>query len=199
LDAVAEIGREESDLGSNIVVCVTEDVVEVRYRGSVTVGSPGRAQLTDRAGGMSELIWNAMVEAGWLGHTAGLKPILELVIRVAPADGPRRDAMPRFALRPGGRRRQRKGGRVREDGAICQHYDGPLWAVAPRVRVVEGEARTDFDTFEDMLYAAAVRAVRAVRAGWLTADDHRQAVCEVPDVDIVVRVTLPPSNAQVTQ
>jgi hypothetical protein len=122
-----------------------------------------------------------------------LKPILELVIRVAPADGPRRDAMPRFALRPGGRRRQRKDGRVGEDGAICQHYDGPLWAVAPGVRVVEGEARTDFDTFEDMLYAAAVRA------GWLAADDHRQAVCEVPDVDIVVRVTLPPSNAQVTQ
>jgi hypothetical protein len=135
---------------------------------------------------MSQLIWNAMVEAGWLGHTVGLQPILEVVIRVAPEDGSGRDAMPRFAPRPGGPRRQRKGGRVGEDGVICQHYVGPLWAVAPRVRVVAGEARTeDFDTFEDMLYSAAVRA------GWLAADDHRQAVCEVPDVDIVVRVTRP--------
>jgi hypothetical protein len=135
---------------------------------------------------MSQLIWDTLVSAGWLGHTAGLQPILELVIRVAPADGPGRDAVPRFSPRPGGRRRQRKGSRVGEDGVISQHYVGPLWAVAPRVRVVEGEARPEgFDTFEDMLYSATVRA------GWLTADDHRQAVREVPDADIVVRVTRP--------
>ena len=135
---------------------------------------------------MSELIWNALIEAGWLGHVAGLAPILELVIRVPPADGQGRDEPPRFAPRPGGPRRQRKGGRVGEDGVISQHYVGPLSAVAPRVRLVGSEARPeDFDTFEDMLYSATVRA------GWLTVDDHRQAICEMPDVDIVVRVTGP--------
>jgi hypothetical protein len=50
---------------------MAEHAVEVRYRGPVTVGSPGRAYLTDRAGGMVEFIWHAMVEASWLGHAAG--------------------------------------------------------------------------------------------------------------------------------
>jgi hypothetical protein len=41
------------------------------------------------------------------------------------------------------------------------------------------------DTFEDMLYTAAADA------GWLTANDHRPAVGEIPEADIVVRVTRP--------
>jgi hypothetical protein len=52
------------------------------------------------------------------------------------------------------------------------------------VRLVESELRAEeFDFYEDMLYTAAVQA------GWLSADDQRQAVGEVPDVDILIRIT----------
>ena len=168
---------------------VSAGVVHVRYQGRVTVGSPGRAHLRDRDAGISDLIWDALAQAGWLGHTSGIQPTIEVCIRVAPAPTSREPATPHTAPRPGGRRREGERGRIRDDGAAYQRYEGPLHARAvPGIGLIDSERRADdFDYLEDMLYSAALRA------GWLSGDAQKQTVAEVPDVDILIGITRRPS------
>lgn len=161
-----------------------DEVVEVRYRGWVTVGSPGRARLHGHDGGISGLIWYALGRTGWLGHTARLKPTIELVIRVAPAPAGGRCTFLRSAPLPGGQRQMGEHGRVEHDGTVHQAYIGPLHRRASvGVRLVESERRPeDYDSFEDMLYTAAVHT------GWLPAYDRPPVVGEVPEADILIRI-----------
>jgi hypothetical protein len=160
-----------------------DDGVEMRYRGRVTVGSPGRARFHDRDGGLSELIWDALGQAGWLGQFAQVKPIIELVISVPQASGS--GAAPNTTPLPGGVRRERERGRVADDGMVWKRYVGPLHARAagPGVRLVASEWRVeDFNSLEDMLYTVATQA------GWLSASGRRQDASEISDADILIRV-----------
>ena len=156
----------------------------MRYHGGVTVGSPGRARLHDRDGGLHELIWDALGQAGWLGQTAHLRPIIDLVIQVVPAPAGAVPIAPRFAPRPGRRRREGERGWVADDGRLCQAYEGPLHGrAAAGVRLVEGEWNVeDFDAFEDMLYTAAMCA------GWVHVANQSHAIGEVPDVEVRIRI-----------
>jgi hypothetical protein len=166
-----------------MVVYMSEDVLQVRYRGPATVGSPGRAHLHDRDEGIGEFIWDALGRAGWLGETVGVKPTVELCIRVPPAPVPSSVTASRFPVRPGGQRRLGEPGTVSDEGVVIQRYEGPLHGRAvPGLRLVEPESRVeDFDVYEDMLYTAAVTA------GWLSPEGAGQ-VNEVLAVDILVRI-----------
>ncbi len=162
-----------------------EEIVEVRYRGPATVGSPGRARLHGRDGGIAGLVWYALGQSGWLGHTVHLKPTLEVTIRVAPVRPGERPAPPRFAPLPGGPRRRGESGVVSEDGTVTYKYAGSLHprAAGPGVRLVETEGHAeDFDAFEDMLYRAAAQA------DWLSVREDKQSSGEVPDAEILIRL-----------
>ena len=172
------------DRGNGEFFGVSDGLVQVRYRGPVTVGSPGRAHLRDRDDGISELIWDALAQAGWLGHRSGIQPTIEVCIRLAAALTSRETATPDTAPRPGGSRRGGEPGRIGDDGTAYQRYEGPLHArAAPGLWLVESERRAeDLDYLEDMLYTAAIRA------GWLSGDSQKQAVAEVPDIDILIGI-----------
>ncbi len=174
----------ERDAGSNMVASVSEDVVQVRYRGPATVGSRGRAHLHHRDEGIGELIWDALGRAGWLGETVGVKPTLELCIRVPSAAVPSTATASCLPVRPGGPRRLGEPGTVSDEGLVIQRYEGPLHGRAvPGLRLVDTELRAeDFDFYEDMLYTAAVTA------GWLSPERRGQAVSEVLTVDILVQI-----------
>jgi hypothetical protein len=160
-------------------------MVELRYRGPVTVGSPGRARLHGRDGGLSQLIWDVLGKAGWLGHIIGLKPTVDLMMRVPGPKGERPTPAPELSPLPGGSRRPTESGRVALDGSVSRRYVGPLHPRAvQRLRLVEAEWRVeDFDFYEDMLFAAAGKA------GWLPADPYDGCVVEIADVEILVSLT----------
>ena len=133
------------DRGNGEFFGVSDGLVQVRYRGPVTVGSPGRAHLRDRDDGISELIWDALAQAGWLGHRSGIQPTIEVCIRVAAALTSRETATPDTAPRPGGSRRGGEPGRIGDDGTAYQRYEGPLHARAARAfgwSKVSAELRT---------------------------------------------------------
>lgn len=48
--------------------------VQLRYRGGVTIGSPGRVRFHDRSGGLSDFIWQALADSGWVGHHTSERP-----------------------------------------------------------------------------------------------------------------------------
>ena len=154
--------------------------IALSFRGSVTLGSPGRARLHDRPGGLSDFIWQALSDAGWMGRIARLHPLIELSVSV-----PRATALTAPAvLRPldGGPRSLRERGRSTDDGRVHQGYGGPLNAKAIKgLRLTDSERRPDdYDSFEDMLYTAAFHA------GWLAPNHTSHA--DLPDVEIVIRV-----------
>lgn len=62
---------------------------------------------------------------------------------------------------------------------------GPVAGRAvPGLRLVDGALHAeDFDDLEDMLYTAAAQA------GWLIGDDDRSSAVEVPDGEILARIT----------
>jgi hypothetical protein len=164
---------------------MSDELVELRYRGPVTVGTPGCVRLHDRDGGLSELIWDAVGEAGWLGHVIGLKPTLDLTMRVP---GPSRDEpKPTAELSPlpGEFRRPTEPGRVAPDGSVSQHYVGPVHPRSARgLRLVEVERRAeDFDSYENLLFAAAGKA------GWMPPNPYEGCSAEIADVEITVRIT----------
>jgi hypothetical protein len=162
--------------------------IEVKHHGGVAVGSPGRARLEDREGGLADLIWELVEKAGWVGqHTAQLNPVMSLAMCVPAAPGRSEMPSPRVALLPGGPRRMTEVGRVREDGSVLRRYHGDLHPQASLrgVVLVESEnRREDFDIFENMLYAAAVRT------GWLSGNRERQEAALISGVEIVVGATV---------
>lgn len=162
---------------------LSDELAQVRYQGLTTIGSPGRAFFHDRNGGISELIWDALAEAGWHGHTAGIEPTIAVCMRVAPPRAPSETNMPGRRLLPGGPRREGERGRITDDGVAYQRYEGPLHAWAVRgIRLVDSERQAeDFDYLEDMLYTAAIRA------GWLSGT--RQPFAVIPDVEILIGIT----------
>jgi hypothetical protein len=168
----------------NLIPHAYQEVAEFRYLGRIAVGSPGRAHLLDRGEGISELIWDALERAGWIGHTIGMKPTLDVLIRVPPAPTPVSPRPQGAVLRPGGPRRRGEHGPRSEDGSARQQRVGPVHGRAvPGLRLLDGAVRAeDFDTLEDMLYTAAAQA------GWLATDDDQHAA-EVPDGEIRIRIT----------
>lgn len=160
--------------------------VELRYVGTVTVGSPGRARLHARAGGLTNFIWQALSDSGWLGHpTVDLQPTIELSMCLPPAPQPAQHGPVRVEFLAGGTRRVWEPGAVGEDGSVHQRYGGPLHSRAARsgFRLVESEGRPeDFDVFEDLLYTAAVHA------GWLTDAQGPMTAADIPGVEIIIRL-----------
>jgi len=156
--------------------------VRLGWRGRATVGSPGHAQLGDRDQGISELIWQVLARAGWLGHRSGVRPAIVVCIRVPAARRSRERATARTVLRPGGPRREGELGRTGDDGVAYQRYEGPLHVRAvPGIWLNDSERRAeDFDYLENMLYTAALRS------GWLSRDPQGPPVAEVPDALIGV-------------
>ena len=104
---------------------------------------------------------------------------------MAPAPAGGQCAFLRSAPLPGGPRREGELGWVEEDGTVCQRSVGPLHprAAGRGVRLVESERRAEnFDSFEDMLYTAAVHA------GWLPSRDQPPVVGQIPEADILIRI-----------
>lgn len=164
---------------------VSESAIKLEYSGAASVGSPGRAHLRDRHQGISELIWEGLAQAEWLGHRSGVKPTIEVCFRVRRADPSGRVSSREVELRPGGPRRQRTIGRLGDDGTVYSMYVGPLNARAvPGMLLTESERRPeDFDYLEDMLFSAAIEA------GWLPRDPQDRVAAEVSDVTILVGVS----------
>lgn len=161
------------------------DMVRLRYWGTVSVGSPGRARLHQGEAALGDLIWDALGQAGWLGHTEKLRPLGRLVVSMAPCQTPGSTPMPRIESRLGPPRKPGEPGRRDDDGRIRQELHGPLHArgIGPGVRLVEDERRDeDFDFFENALYRCAATA------GWLTVEPTGQIIGEIPDVEIIVEV-----------
>lgn len=163
---------------------MSDGAVQVRYRGRVTVGSRGRAALGDRDEGISELVWNALAQAEWLDDRSGIRPTIEVCIRVPAPSESRETVAEQNASPRGGNRREGERGRIGKDGAAYQRYEGPLNARAvPGIWLVDSERRAeDFDYLEDMLYTAAIQV------GWLPRDTDGQVVVEVPDIEILIGV-----------
>lgn len=160
---------------------MSNEWAQVRYRGAVTVGSPGRVYLHDRDGGLVDLVWEALGQAGWLEHKTGIKPTVDAQIRVSPAPASRHAGAPHFAPLPGGVRRDRERGWADNSGAAYQRYVGPLPRFVPGIRLVDGERRAeDFDFLEDMIYKAVTHA------GW-SVEDH--TAVEVPDIELLIGIT----------
>jgi hypothetical protein len=160
-----------------------ENGVEVRYEGPATLGGTGRALLRDRAGGVGEMLWEALDGAGWVGELATLRMTVALSVGVGatPAAGSRKPA--RYQPLPGGVRRLGEKGRVDDHGIAWQRRVGPLngRAAGPGYRLVESERGPDELEFgDDMLYTAAVQV------GWLSSAPDE--VVDVPDVRIAVTV-----------
>jgi hypothetical protein len=164
---------------------MTEEMGQARYRGTVTVGSPGRVRLHGREGGISQLIWDALENAGWLSHVAGLEPTLDLFMRVPGLSGGSTSPASGLSPLPGRPRRPAEPGRADSDGSVSRRYIGPLHPRGvPGLRLVETEWRGgDFDSYEDLLFAAADKA------GWLPADPYDGCNVEIADVEIRARVT----------
>jgi hypothetical protein len=164
---------------------VSDAFVRLGWRGRATVGSPGRAQLGDRDQGISELIWDVLARAGWLGQRSGVRPAIVVCVRVPAARRSREGTAARTVLRPGGPRREGELGRIGDDGAAYQRYEGPLHVRAvPGIWLIDSERRPeDFDYLEDMLYTAALRTE------WLSRDPQGPPLAEVPDVEILIGVT----------
>jgi hypothetical protein len=157
--------------------------VEVDYEGPATLGGSGRGRLHDRAGGIGEMLWEALAGAGWVGEVATLRMTVCLRVGVAAAlsTGPKQPA--RFDSLPGGVRQLGETGWVDDQGVAWQQYAGPLngRAAGPGYLLLESERRPEELEFgEDMFYTAAVRA------GWLAGGPDE--VVEVPDVRITVSV-----------
>lgn len=132
------------DRGRGEFFGVSDGAVQVRYRGHATVGSPGRARLRDRDAGISDLIWDALGKAGWLGRRTGIESAIEVCIRVAVAPPSRERPTPSSVPRPGGGRRARERGRIGDDGAAYQRYEGPLHVRAVAgIWLEESERRAD--------------------------------------------------------
>ena len=174
--------RTDSDLSG--FFSVSDASARVQYEGPATVGSTGRAHLHGRNDGIGDLIWEGLAEAGWQGHMLGIRPTIEVCIRVPPPLTPARTDMPRSLPRPGGLRREGERGRIADDGVAYKRYEGPLHVRAvPGIRMVDSERHAeDFDYLEDMLYTAAVRA------GWISRADGPRAVAEIPCVAIVIGI-----------
>jgi hypothetical protein len=157
--------------------------VGVHYEGPATLGQSGRARLHGRAGGIDEMVWEALDGAGWVGEAATLRMTVALRVGVAPApaDAPKRRSQ--FAPLPGRVRRLGEKGWTDENGIAWQQSVGPLngRAAGPGYRLSESERRPEDREFgEDMLYTAATHA------GWLAGDSDE--VVDVPDVRIAVSV-----------
>ena len=162
---------------------MSPEVVEVGYRGPATIGASGRAQLQDRAGGIGEMVWEALSRAGWIGEMVGVRTTVFLRIRVAVVPEGRPPTGSNVDLLPGAKRKRGGKGWVDEDQMACQAFVGPLngRAAGPGYRLLEGERRSeDLELGEDMLYTAAIRA------GWLSGNGAE--VADVPDVHIIVGV-----------
>jgi hypothetical protein len=159
------------------------DGVEVLYGGSATIAACGRACLHDRVGGIGEMVWEALADAGWIGELATIRMTVALRVGVAPAPAttPRRRA--RFEARPGRVRQLGEKGRVDGDGFVWQQSIGPLNPRAAghgyRLLASEGDPE-DLEFGEDMLYTAAVQA------GWLTGTADE--IVDISDVRILVGV-----------
>ena len=95
--------------------------LELTYQGAVTLGSPGRARLHDRRGGLSDFVWQAFWDADWVGQTAGIRPSIELTMSVA-ARPPDELAAPRFEPLDGGARSLHERGASTDDGRFRQGY-----------------------------------------------------------------------------
>lgn len=109
-----------------------------------------------------------------------------MTVRLPAAPEHRGAALPQFPPLEGGPRRQGERGPVSDDGSVRQRYQGALNARAagPGVRLVESGLRAeDFDAFEDMLYTAAVQA------GWLACAPNQTADADVPDTEILIRIS----------
>jgi hypothetical protein len=163
---------------------MTPEVLEAEYRGPATIGAWGRARFQDRAGGIGEMVWEALRRAGWIGESVGIRTTVFLRIRVAFVPEEQPPTRSQVEPLPGAKRRRVGKGWVDEDQMACQVYEGPLngRAAGPGYRLLEAERRPeDLEFGEDMLYAAAIRA------GWLSGDGAEAA--DVPDVHITVGVT----------
>jgi hypothetical protein len=164
---------------------MSEEMVELRYRGAVTVGTPGRVRLHDRDGGLSELIWDAVGEAGWVGRRIWLKPTLDLMMRVPGPSGDQPNPPTKLSPLPGSSRRPTEPGHVAPDGSVSRQYIGPLHPRAGRGLVLtQTEWRPeDFESYENLLFAAAGMA------GWLPPDAYKGCGADIPDVVITARLT----------
>lgn len=161
--------------------------VELRYHGGVTVGSPGRARLHGRDGGLSDFIWAAIADSGWVGHHTSERPScwLKLSIRLPPPPEPTLTMPRRLTPLQGGPRRQGEVGTREADGTVRIGYSGPVKrrAWGPGVWLLESDRRPeDYDGIEDQLYTAAIQA------GWLPNTPDQTSYADIPDADIVIRV-----------
>ena len=159
------------------------DAVEVKYEGPVTLAGSGRGRLHDRAGGIGEMLWEALDRAGWVGEMVSIRTTVSLRVGVAAAPATRPKRRTRLEPLPGGARSLGESGWIDDEGVAWQQSVGPLngRAAGPGYRLSEGERRPEEVEFgEDMFYTAAVRA------GWLSGEPD--AVADVPDVHITVSV-----------
>lgn len=160
------------------------NAIEVAYAGAATVGANGSARLHGRAGGLGEMLWQALERAGWKGHMTHIRTTVSIRIGVltAPSPLPR----PHAGLTPlsGGARRLGRRARVDTEGVAWQQYEGPFYdrdgGIAPRL-VDRERWPEEFAFGEDLLYTAAVRA------GWLS--NQPGVIADIPDVRIHLSVT----------
>jgi hypothetical protein len=147
------------------------------------VGNRGPATLLDHGGGLSELIWESLVDAHWTrGDIAHATIWLEIGVPKAPAQ----HAVPFNAPRIGrGGRHVRRGAGVDESGTAWERLGDSLdFGVEPDSQSEEPLASdrrpSSEESFERMLYSAAARA------GWLTGagDEH----ADIDGVTITIRV-----------
>lgn len=159
------------------------DAVEFNYRGPATVGERGRARLQNRDGAISEMLWAALTEAGWVDEMATRRLVVAVRVGVSPTESDVRVAS-RLGLLPGRHRRLTERGLIDEHGVSWGRQVGPLngRAAGPGYRLLESErSPEDLEFAEDLLYTAAVQA------GWLAGQPDE--VVDVPDVQITVAVT----------
>lgn len=159
------------------------DAVQVEYRGPATLGRSGRARLHDRVGGLGEMLWEALDQAGWVGEIVSLRAAVSLRVGVsaAPAERPKQRAQ--LEPLPGRVRRLGEKGSVDAHGVAWRQFAGPMnsRAAGPGYRLSASERRPEnFEVGEDLLYAAAVCA------GWL--GEEPDEIADVPDVQITIGV-----------
>ena len=179
--------KQRSSACRVIVSPVSEELVpagvELHYEGAATLGASGRARLHGRVGGIGGMLWEALAAAGWVGEMATHQMKVACRVGVSPPTDEARESSAVEPL-PGRKREIVEGGWVDERGVSWGLQVGSLngRAAGPGYRLLERErTEDDLEFSEDLLYTAAARA------GWLPGEPNETV--EVPNVDIIVRVT----------
>lgn len=135
------------------------------------------------------MLWQTLVDAGWVGEIATLHMTVALRAGVSPPVSDIRERS-RSELLPGRHRRLVERGWLDDRRVAWGLLIGPLngRAAGPGYRLLENKHTPDNLEFgEDLLYTLAVQV------GWLTGE--QDAVIDVPDVQITVCVARRGSTA----